>query len=771
MEIVYRKDQKEIMKYKSGTMGIQAVPGAGKTFIITNLVADLLEEMAANNEDGKILILTYMNSAVNNFKSRIRAILEKRGLSKTKFEVMTIHSLAMKIIKENTSLALMNEEFEIIDDYKKEMLLKNVIEKFKEEDPNQSIDKFIDPSKRKVEKTVKKWNNEFFSIVSNSIKLLKYENLTDENLKEMVQERKKEFEEAKDKAQKNSLRGIMNIISPIYSLYQEELRANAYIDYDDLLIIAYNILSRDESVANHYQKKYKYVFEDECQDSNMIQGKIIDIIAGNKDNKKSSRKNLVRVGDVNQSITGTFTGSDPKYFIDFYKSADYKYNMNMASRSSKDIINLANELVKFTNKDENQVYYNSLENLYIEEVEKSMGYKENPKSQKNMLNYQISNSIEEETSKIIREIQYLKENFPNYSIAVLCFYNSGVKRIEESLKEKGIEYEVLGSNLDERKKIINDIRLAIDFLIDPKDDRKLAELIIEGFIVRNEDLELEDSEAVNIMKYFKGVDCEKWIFDDEYYRDYKNKSTSSEELISRDLNEIDIFKIRTNMSAIRSSIQSLCSFPQINIARLIENIIDLFQASREEKMLGSYIAFYLENLLRFEAEGLYRASIALDLKYSAVFNSAIESIYDVGEYEAEAGSITLATLHKSKGMEWDAVIMFGLNSDNFPSSYSDYFRMNRKYLRKGFECPEASIKKDIDYFSKRDVKDIDEYERNLKKDTIAEHIRLMYVGITRAKKRVTLMNAKKEVSPSGEYIFNKRNSLFFEHLIKVINNK
>ena len=122
-------------------------------------------------------------------------------------------------------------------------------------------------------------------------------------------------------------------------------------------------------------------------------------------------------------------------------------------------------------------------------------------------------------------------------------------------------------------------------------------------------------------------------------------------------------------------------------------------------------------------------------------------------------------------MEWDAVIMFGLNSDNFPSSYSDYFRMNRKYLRKGFECPEASIKKDIDYFSKRDVKDIDEYERNLKKDTIAEHIRLMYVGITRAKKRVTLMNAKKEVSPSGEYIFNKRNSLFFEHLIKVINNK
>ena len=123
MSINYRKDQKKIMKYKSGSMGIQAVPGAGKTFIITNLVAQLIEDMENENRDGKILVLTYMNSAVNNFKSRIRGILSDKDLPKSRFEVMTIHSLAMKIIKENTDIAFVSEETEIIDDYKKSLLI------------------------------------------------------------------------------------------------------------------------------------------------------------------------------------------------------------------------------------------------------------------------------------------------------------------------------------------------------------------------------------------------------------------------------------------------------------------------------------------------------------------------------------------------------------------------------------------------------------------------------------------------------------------------
>lgn len=68
--INYREDQLPIISYENGTMAVPAVPGAGKTFIVTNLVAKLLCEN--KHKGGKILILTYMNSAVNNFKGRIK---------------------------------------------------------------------------------------------------------------------------------------------------------------------------------------------------------------------------------------------------------------------------------------------------------------------------------------------------------------------------------------------------------------------------------------------------------------------------------------------------------------------------------------------------------------------------------------------------------------------------------------------------------------------------------------------------------------------------
>ena len=128
-KINYRKDQIPIMNYECGTMAVPAVPGAGKTFIVTNLVAKLLEEN--KNEKGKILILTYMNSAANNFKGRIKKILEEKGIESTNgFEVMTIHSLAAKIIKEKPEAMMLSEDFNIADDFQKTMMLNDCINTF-----------------------------------------------------------------------------------------------------------------------------------------------------------------------------------------------------------------------------------------------------------------------------------------------------------------------------------------------------------------------------------------------------------------------------------------------------------------------------------------------------------------------------------------------------------------------------------------------------------------------------------------------------------------
>ena len=117
-------------------------PGAGKTFIITHLVSKLIKEN--NAENSKILVITYMNSAVNNFKNRIKNILKEENInSKNNYEVMTIHSLAVKIIKEKPQGLMINDEFLILDDLQKSIIINECIKKYKETESGKRVYSFL----------------------------------------------------------------------------------------------------------------------------------------------------------------------------------------------------------------------------------------------------------------------------------------------------------------------------------------------------------------------------------------------------------------------------------------------------------------------------------------------------------------------------------------------------------------------------------------------------------------------------------------------------
>ncbi|WP_455525519.1 ATP-dependent helicase [Peptostreptococcus stomatis] len=734
MDIVFRKDQKEIMKYKSGSMGIQAVPGAGKTFIITNLVAKLLKKMEDDDQDGKILVLTYMNSAANNFKSRIRAILEDEGLDKGAFEVMTIHSLAMKIIRENTDIAMLSEESQIIDDYKKGILIQMSIDEYESIPANETrIRSFLKKDLRDDQAQVDKWYREFTNIVLNAIKLMKYADISVDRLEAYL-----------DLGQAT----IMKIIGPIYKNYQTILDQEGYFDYDDILIRAYRILVENESVAEKYQARYAYVFEDECQDSNEIQGKIIDIISYKKASRKKSKRNLVRVGDVNQSITGTFTGSDPKYFKDFCSQADYFYEMNMAARSSRDILDLANHLVDQA-KDH-------LEGIHIEPVESGQAYKSNPKTDKYMVAARSLKNQEEERDLVAKTIGYYQKAFPNYSIGVLSFSNYDTDDMGDYLDARDIKYDKLGADSKVRKKVIGDLKLALDFLLEPTRDN-FVDLVMEAFVARF-DLDLSQEDLESIAKSLAKEDHEVLIYDDLYM----------EEWISRARVRLDdsirmVFSKRMSESML--AIRSICDHNQADKLGLISHILNRLNLTNNEVLLSKYIVFYLGNLLSYEGADLARLALSLDKRYSRVFDGAIESIYDMGETDPLGGSVTLATIHKSKGMEWDAVIITGINKSDFPSSLDDYFRVDRKYLRPDFKYPEAFVNMDIDkILGVNRGKTRASYEDDLKLALIGERVRLLYVGITRAKSSLLLLNSKNKFIESLNRNMFRKDSSYLEIL-------
>lgn len=741
MDIVFRKDQKEIMKYRSGSMGIQAVPGAGKTFIITNLVAKLLKKMKDGDQDGKILVLTYMNSAANNFKSRIRTILGDEGLDKGAFEVMTIHSLAMKIIRDNTDIAMINEESQIIDDYKKGLLIQMAIDEYESLPSNEGrIRSFLKKDLRGDQDQVDKWYREFTNIVLNAIKLLKYADISVDRLDAYL-----------DKGQAT----IMKIIGPIYKNYQTILDQEGYFDYDDILIRAYRILVENESVAEKYQARYAYVFEDECQDSNEIQGKIIDIISYKKSSRKKSKRNLVRVGDVNQSITGTFTGSDPKYFKDFCSKADYSYEMNMAGRSSRDILDLANYLVDKAR--------DHLEDIHIQPVEEGQAYKSNPKTNKYMLAARSLKSQEEERDLVAKTIGYYQKTFPSYSIGVLSFSNYDTDDMGDFLDARDIKYDKLGADSKLRKKLIGDLKLALDFLLDPRVEN-FVDLAMDAFVARF-DLDLNQEEVDYIAGRLAKEEPEALIYDGAYLDEWLSK-------VRLRLDDSIRLTFTKLMSQSIEAIKSICDYNQADKMGLINHILSRLSLTNNEVLLSKYIVFYLSNLLVYEGADLDRLALSLDKRYSRVFDGAIESIYDMGETDPLGGSVTLATIHKSKGMEWDAVIITGINKSDFPSSLDDYFRVDRKYLRSDFKYPEAFVNMDIDnILGENQGKTRASYEDDLKLGLIGERVRLLYVGITRAKSSLLLLNSKNKFIESLNRNMFRKDSSYLELLTSYIEER
>ena len=111
-----RPKQKEILSYTHGKMGISAVRGSGKTWTLSYLAADLLKR-GVLGDDQEILIVTLINSAVDNFYNRIGSFIEAKGLiPNIGYRVRTLHGLAHDIVRERPELLGLDTNFQIVDE-------------------------------------------------------------------------------------------------------------------------------------------------------------------------------------------------------------------------------------------------------------------------------------------------------------------------------------------------------------------------------------------------------------------------------------------------------------------------------------------------------------------------------------------------------------------------------------------------------------------------------------------------------------------------------
>ncbi|MEW9080498.1 ATP-dependent helicase [Terrisporobacter glycolicus] len=726
-KINYREDQLPIIKYEGGKMAVPAVPGAGKTFIVTNLVAKLLEENRQGK--GKILILTYMNSAVNNFKVRIKKILEDENIEdKNSYEVMTIHSLAVKIIKEKPEIVMLNEDFNIADDLQKTMILGDCINNFKLNGGEKAFRFFVKEQKDQMwaDRQLEAWDKGFYDLVQNTISELKYKDITPQKLNEYMKENR---------------RGVLKIILPIYTEYEKKLKVNGLLDYDDMLILAYKALSIDEDLKRKYQNKYQYVFEDECQDSNEIQGKIIGLIC-------EEHNNLVRVGDINQSITGTFSSSDPKFFKNFIENSDCCFRMDMSNRSSKDVINLANELVRYVTQNLQPECKDALEDMDIKTVPKNRGYKENPQPDRYQISYKYYETFDNEIENTVKFVRNINKKYPDKSIGILVPYNDHVNLVAKELIKEDLEFEELGPNSLRKRRVIDNIALVIDFILNCDDKEKLIEVLDKVYI--KTDNKEGKKDFIQLLRE-EHLTVENLLYDDECSKDIIIDTDS-------DLYQSFLYGIQ--------NLKNIIEYPLTRIDKLILFIGDRMIIEKEERAIVDYLAFYVKYLVaENNSINLQQIYNLLSDRKNRVFSYIIEVVSEINGYEPLPGSITVCNYHKSKGLEWDCVFLLGMTEFNFPDNIYQKFQCDKWYLKEKYKNPEANIKAEIDFLLNGEV--TKNYSKEIKESLIKEKIRLLYVGITRAKEMLILSASAKNSSTDKK----KQNPSMYLNILKCIIDK
>ena len=726
-KINYREDQLPIIQYENGKMAVPAVPGAGKTFIVTNLVAKLLEEKRQGK--GKILILTYMNSAVNNFKIRIKKILEEKNIDeKNSYEVMTIHSLAVKIIKEKPEIVMLNEDFNIADDLQKTMILNECINNFKINGGEKAFRFFLKEQKDPIwaDRQLDAWDKGFYDLIQNTISELKYKDISPQKLEEYLIENR---------------RGILKIILPIYKEYERRLKANGLLDYDDMLILAYKALSIDEDLKIKYQNKYQYVFEDECQDSNEIQGKIIGLIC-------EEHNNLVRVGDINQSITGTFSSSDPKFFKEFIEDSDYCYRMDMSNRSSKDIINLANELTRYVTQNLQPECRDALEQMDIKTVPKNKGYKENPKPDKYQISYKYYKTFDKEIEQTVKFVRNIHKRYPDKSIGILVPYNDHINLVAKELIKEDLEFEELGPNSLRKRRIIDNIAIIIDFILNCDEKEKLIEVLDKVYI--KTDNKEGKKDFLQLLRE-TNLTVEELLYDEECTKELIIDTDS-------DLYESFLFGLK--------NLKNIIEYPLTRIDKLILFIGNSMMMEDEERAIVDYLGFYVKYLLaENNSMNLQQIYNLLSDRKNRVFSYIIEVVSEINGYEALPGSITVCNYHKSKGLEWDCVFLLGMTQFNFPDNIYEKFQCDKWYLKEKYKNPESNIKAEIDFMLHGEV--TKNYAKEIKENLIKEKIRLLYVGITRAKEMLILSASEKNSATDR----NKQNPSMYLNILKNIIDK
>lgn len=568
--------QQKAVLQTEGPVLVLAGAGSGKTGALTVRIAHLLE---TGVKPWNILAITFTNKAAKEMRERVTALV---GNSAKDIWISTFHATCVQILRREIRHLDFDTQFSIYDADDQEKVMKEVFKRLN------------------------------MSPIDKSFSLKSAMSQISHQKEEMVSW--EDFAKTVDPLDLKAKR-----LSKVYQLYQQLLKENNALDFDDLIYKTVLLFRTHPDVLEKYQERFRYIMVDEYQDTNTSQYELVHLLA-------AKYQNLCVVGDDDQSIYG-WRGANIRNILDFEKdfpnTCVIKLEQNY--RSTKKILEAANAVIRHnvTRKDKS---------LWTENDSGSIIHI-----------YKADNEYDE-ARYVAEQIQQLqKEGISLNQFAVLYRANAQSRTVEDQFVKKGIPYRLFGGVRFYERKEIRDILSYLKVLANPADTIALRRIInVPKRGIGDASLEKLVNYATNHnMSLYEALEH----LDD--MPELKTKAKKFQEFY-------DLFE------SLRKDASDLPPAELIDTIFKRSGYLQLLLGEGTDEALSR-----IENISEFVNKAAEYAKDNPEVTLEG-FLEEVALVADIDGYQEGEESVVLMTLHSAKGLEFPYVFIIGMEEGIFP---------------------------------------------------------------------------------------------------------
>ena len=578
LEILNDK-QTEAARQIEGPVLILAGAGSGKTRVLTNRTAYMIEE--AGISPWNILAITFTNKAADEMRQRIDDLV---GFGAESIWVSTFHSMCVRILRRHIDLLGYDTNFSIYDTDDSKSVMKDVLKRL-QIDPKQY------PEKR------------FLNRISNC---------------------KNELSSPEDEAEEALGDYADELFAKSYREYQDSLKKNNALDFDDLLMKTVELFKAFPEVLANYQNRFKYIMVDEYQDTNTAQFELIRLLA-------EANRNICVVGDDDQSIY-KFRGANIRNILDFEKVyPDAKVvKLEQNYRSTQTILDAANAVISNnTGRKVKSLWTDRGEGRKIRFISSDTAYEE----------------AEDIVDSICRARREGKCDYRDN--AVLYRTNAQSRILEEKCIMAGIPYSVVGGVNFYSRREIKDILAYLKTIDNARDDLAVRRII-------------------NVPK--RGIGATTISKLAEYAQEnglgFYDCCVRAEDILGHGRAAEKIGEFVSLISVLRSKLEF------ISLEQLVD---DILERTDYEEMLNQSdpddAAERMENIGEL-INKVVAFEQANDEPTLSQFLEEVALVADIDNVDEDTDAVMLMTLHSAKGLEFPNVYLSGMEDGLFPGYMS-----------------------------------------------------------------------------------------------------